>query len=202
MNKVKEFLFQAKCERFFLIPTSFFSATGTLLRLTGNNPVQPEGKTAIPYTDNVVPPLIAPVYAYTGTSPSSTGQIVAGQATGNVVAIVSAVPTISGTPALPKPSSGNGHNPVAAIPSTVATPTIPTPILPTASLPPSSTLHLPTVLPSAAKSISSSSSDSDSPAGCGTAPKRRQPGLDYHRHHHRRLSHVPRHDHDFYHDNY
>jgi hypothetical protein len=157
--------------------------TGTLLRLTGNNPVQPEGKTAIAYSDNVVPPLIAPVYAYTGTSPSATGQVVTGQT--NVVAVVSVVP--------PKPSSSsttNGHNAVAVIPSTVATPTIP------ASIPPPTT-----ALPAAAKSISSSNSDSDPPEACGTAPKRRQLGLDYHRHH-RRLSHVPRHDHDFFHDNY
>jgi len=157
--------------------------TGTLLRLPGNNPVQLEGKTAIPYPDNNPPPFIAPVFAYTGASPTATGQIVTGQA--NVVAVVSAVPTTSSTPIPPKPSSSssNGHN-VPAVPA----------------LPHSPDPHLPSAPPAAANSIPSSSSDSDPPETCGNAPKRRRNGLDYHRHH-RRLSHVPGHDHDFFLDN-
>ena len=75
MNKVKDFSF--KYIGFFLI-NILISATGSLLRLSANNPVQPEGKTAIAYSDNVVPPLIALVYAYTGSSPTATGQIVTG----------------------------------------------------------------------------------------------------------------------------
>jgi hypothetical protein len=143
--------------RFFLTDI-LISATGTLLRLAGNNPVQPEGKMAIAYSDNAVPSLITPVYAYTGTSPSATGQIVTGQTNLNVVAVVSAVPTTSSTPTPPKPS----HNVAAVIstPSaaTVATPTIQTYILPTTSesvptLSRSSTLHLPTMSLAAAKSI-------------------------------------------------
>ena len=200
--------FSFKYIRFLSLTNILISATGTLLRLAGNNPVQPEGKTAIAYSDNSVPPLIAPVYAYTGTSPTATGQIVTGQA--NVVA-ASSVPTTSSTPTPPKPSSSSSkvHNVAAVIsttsPATGPTPTIQTPSPPTTISVPTlshSSTHLPTLVsPAAAKSISSSSSDSDPLETCGTAPKRRQLGLDYHRHH-RRLSHVPRHDHDFFHDNY
>ena len=191
--------FSFKYIRFFSYENNLISATGTLLRLAGNNPVQPEGKTAIAYSDNAVPPLIAPVYAYTGTSPTATGQIVTGQ--NNVVA-ASSVPTTSSTPTPPKPISisSKGHN-VAAVVSTTSAATGVTPTISVPTLSHSSTPHLPTsVSPAAAKSISSSSSDSD-PETCGTTPKRRQLGLDYHRHH-RRLSYVPRLDHDFFHDNW
>ena len=118
------------------------------------------------------------MYAYTGASPTATGQVVTGQS--NVVAVVSKPTTSSMAP--PKPSSSsNTHN----------VPAVPTP-------PHSSTLHLPTVAPPAA--AHSSSSDPDSQGNCGSPPKRR--GLDYHRHH-RRLSYVPAlHNHDFFHDNY
>ena len=183
MNKVKVFLFQTYS--FFFLTNIPISATGTLLRLPGNNPVQPEGKTAIPYTDNNPPPFIAPVFAYTGASPTATGQIVTRPT--NVVAVVSAVPTTPSMPTPPKPSNSssnsNGYN-VPAVPP----------------LSHSSTPHLPTsVPPAAANSIPSSSSDSD-PDACGTPPKRRRSGLDYHRHH-RRLSHIPHHDRDFFLDN-
>jgi hypothetical protein len=166
--------------------------TGTLPRLAGNNPVQREGKTAVANSDNVVPPLIAPVYAYTGTSPSATGHIVTSTKT-------------SSTPTPPKPrsSSSKGHNVAVVVPTSTAstdpTPGIQTPSLPTLSLP---TPQLPTsVSPAAANSTPSSTSDSDPPETCGTTPRRRQSGLDYRRHH-RRLSHASRHDHDFFHENY
>ena len=71
---VKSFLFQIIG---FLLTNILIKATGTLLRLPGNNPVRPEGGTAIAYSDNVSP-LIALVYAYTGSSPTATGQIVTG----------------------------------------------------------------------------------------------------------------------------
>ena len=57
----------------------------------------------------------------------------------------------------------------------------------------SSTPHLPTsVPPVASNSMPSSGSDPDPPENCG----RRQPGLNYDRHH-RRLSHFPYHDSQF-----
>jgi hypothetical protein len=61
------------------------------------------------------------VYAYysTGTSRTATGQIVTGKI--NFVA----VPTISCTPIPPKPSSSNGHNVVAVIPTSPAATTVP-----------------------------------------------------------------------------
>ena len=51
MNKVyKKSLLQKYS--FFSHTNIFISATGTLLQLAGNNTLQPEGKTAIVYTDN------------------------------------------------------------------------------------------------------------------------------------------------------
>ncbi|KAF8903706.1 hypothetical protein CPB84DRAFT_1845684 [Gymnopilus junonius] len=47
--------------------------TGTLLKLPGNNPVQPFGHTATIFTDDVTPPLIEPIFAYTGQNPTATG---------------------------------------------------------------------------------------------------------------------------------
>jgi len=169
--------------------------TGTLLRLPGNNPVQPEGKTATSFTDNVQPAFIAPVFAYTGSTPTATGQIVSGPS--NVAAVV-AIPIISSTPTPPKPSSssiGNGHNVAADIP----TPSVSVPSsLPHISIPASSTSsHSIPPLPSSA---SPAAAKPDPPGTCRTAPKRRQIGLDHHRHH-RRFSHLPRHELDFFHDN-
>jgi hypothetical protein len=181
----KKIFFKHIC--FFSLTNIFITATGTLLRLPGNNPVQKEGKTAVPFTDSNPPPFISPVFAYTGTSPTATGQIVTKPT--NVAAVVAAAPTISSIPIPPKPSSssssiGVGHD----------LPAVPTP-------PHSSTPHLPSSAPPGASSpIPSSNSNSD-PVSCGTPPKRRRNnGLDYHRHH-RRLSHVPRHD-DFFYDEY
>lgn len=51
-----------------------------MLKLPGNNPVQPEGKPAIVYPDTNPPELISPVYAYTGNAPTATGQVVDGSA--------------------------------------------------------------------------------------------------------------------------
>ena len=67
---------------------------------------KPEGKTAIANSDNIVPPLIVPVFVYTG-SPSATGQIVTTGQT-NIVAVTSVVFTTSSS------SSSKGHN-VAAV---------------------------------------------------------------------------------------
>jgi len=103
--------------------------TGTLLKLPGNNPVQPEGKTAIPFTDNVVPAFISPVFAYTGSTPTATGQIVTAQKT-NPAAVVSVVPTISSAPNAPKPissSSSKGNNVAAVATSTIHTTISPAP---------------------------------------------------------------------------
>ena len=194
MNKVTNF--SLSNITIFFLTNILISATGTLLRLPGNNPVQPAGQPAIAFTDNVQPAFIAPVYAYTGSTPTATGQIVTGPT--NVAAVVPPVPVISSTPTPPKPSSSisNGHNVAAEIPtpSTASVPfslppvTVPTPSVSSHSIPP-----LPSASPAAATP--------DSPGTCRTPPKRRQIGLDHHRHH-RRFSHVPRHEHDFFRDNY
>ena len=199
MNKVRSFSQSNILVFFFLTNILIISATGTLLQLPGRNPVQVEGKTAIAYVDSVVPPLIAPVYAYTGASPTATGQIVTTKQT-NVVAVVSVVPTTSSTPTPPKPSgsssnnnNNNGHKVAVAIPTSSSVSVTVTPTLPHSTQLPIS------VSPVAAKSTSSSSPDSDPLETCET-PKKRQLGLDYHRHHRRHgLSHLSRHD--FFHAN-
>jgi hypothetical protein len=52
--------------------------TGTIPKLPGNNPVQPEGQRAVLYTDSSTPNLIYPVFAYTGNTPTQTGAIIPG----------------------------------------------------------------------------------------------------------------------------
>ena len=192
---------------------SCVSATGTLLKLPGNNPVQPEGKPAIIFTDNVVPPLISPVFAYTGNSPTATGQIATPGQT-NPVAPPSVVP-----------STANSSHTTAAVPS-VYVPAVPTthatspqisaPSLPSISAPsiaipsvppiakfdlpsPSVLAIIPTAspaqrLPPAVSPLANAQADSGSSKACRTkSNKRRQRGLEYHRQHHR-SPHVPRHD--------
>jgi len=166
--------------------------TGTLLALPGKNPVQPEGKTAVVYTDNVTPPLIAPVYAYTGDSPTTTGKVVSPGQT-NPVASSPVVPSTPSTPVPPKPSSSS-H-------TTAASPhvTIPKPspvLIPTASHP---NQVLPAEPTGTAKTASSPSSGSGAFDTCNDSPKKRRHfgGLDYHRRH-RRSSYVQRHD--FFHE--
>ena len=77
---------------FFFLINILISATGRLLRLSSTNPVQTESEPAIFYTDNNPSRFIAPVYAYTGTSPTATSQIVIGPI--NFVAVL----TFSSTP--------------------------------------------------------------------------------------------------------
>ncbi|KAJ7672294.1 hypothetical protein DFH06DRAFT_1362961 [Mycena polygramma] len=50
------------------------TATGTLPALPGNNPVVPLNGQAANLVAPVTPPLISPVYAYTGDSPTQTGK--------------------------------------------------------------------------------------------------------------------------------
>ncbi|KAJ7671433.1 hypothetical protein DFH06DRAFT_1366325 [Mycena polygramma] len=50
------------------------TATGTLPALPGNNPVIPLNGQAANLAAPVTPPLISPVYAYTGDSPTQTGK--------------------------------------------------------------------------------------------------------------------------------
>ena len=93
-----------------------------------------------------------------------------------------AVPKVSSTPTLPKPtsSSSNGHDVAAVVPTSSAV---------QVSLPTTSVPSTPSFNPTFAnigvscdcKPISTSSSDSDYP-NCGTTHKRRH-GLGYHLHH-------------------
>jgi len=52
------------------------TTTGRLPKLPGNNPVQGEGKAATSFPDLNPPALIAPVYHYTGDTPTATGKVV------------------------------------------------------------------------------------------------------------------------------
>ena len=160
------------------------SATGTLLALPGKNPVQPEGKTAVVYTDNVTPPLIAPVYAYTGDSPTAVGQIVSPGQTSSVASS----PVVPSTPVPPKPSSTSLHVTIPKSSSVL----IPTASHPNQVLPvnPSPTVTAKTASPT----LGSGTLDT-----CNNSPKKRRHfgGLEYHRRH-RRSSHVQRHD--FFHE--
>ncbi|KAF8813483.1 hypothetical protein BYT27DRAFT_7335099 [Phlegmacium glaucopus] len=182
--------------------------TGTLLKLPGNNPVQPEGKTATTFTDNVTPPLIEPVYAYTGDSPTATGQIVTPGQTNPVapppvvpVTVSSGSHTTVTVPSVPVPTVPTTHatTPPIAIPSL---PPVVKSGLPTASVlaaiptAPHATQPSPPAAspPAAAGVASSSNSDPSSPKTCKSRRvKKRQLGLEYHRQH-RRSPLVPRHD--------
>ena len=191
----------------FIYTNILFSATGALLWLAGNNPVQNEGKT----NGNRLQWHRCPTVHHTSLSvclSSTTGQIVTGQTNVQVVAVTSAVPTTSSTPTLlPKPSSSSSSGPnVAAVISTSFPLQSPSRLL--VFLPyryictytlfqPYNYQHrcrlrLPKPFLHRALTLTISRL---------AAPKKRQLGLNYHRHH-RRLSHVPRHDHDFFHNNY
>ncbi|KIY50339.1 hypothetical protein FISHEDRAFT_25108, partial [Fistulina hepatica ATCC 64428] len=50
--------------------------TGTLDKLPGDNPVTGDGADAEMLTDSSTPAIIAPVYAYTGSTPTATGTII------------------------------------------------------------------------------------------------------------------------------
>ncbi|KDR78699.1 hypothetical protein GALMADRAFT_64058 [Galerina marginata CBS 339.88] len=88
--------------------------TGTLLKLPGNNPVQPYGKKATLFVDSVTPPLLSPIYAYTGDSPTATGSDATPAQTNSGVAGTSAATTPATTPA----SSPAATSSAAASPST------------------------------------------------------------------------------------
>ncbi|XP_006458990.1 hypothetical protein AGABI2DRAFT_191081 [Agaricus bisporus var. bisporus H97] len=80
------------------------ATTGTIPKLPGNNPVQPEGKRAVMFPDNTSPQLISPVYVYTGDQPTQTGTIVAGG-----FPVTSSVSPISSIP-----TSSHGPQPVSS----------------------------------------------------------------------------------------
>lgn len=99
--------------------------TGTLLKLPGKNPVQPEGKTATTYTDDVSPPFIEPVFAYTGPTPTATGHIVAAAQTAAAAAAAAPVVPVSSISTTLKASSASisDHVAAAATSHSAATPT-------------------------------------------------------------------------------
>jgi len=137
MNKVSSFFKYMRC-------SSCVSATGTLIKLPGNNPLQPEGKMATIFADNVVPPLISPVFAYTGNSPTAMSQIVTPGQT-NPVAPPPAVPvTVNSShttaavssvsvPTVPTTHATSPYIPVPSLPS-IVTPSIAIPCLPPRNL--------------------------------------------------------------------
>ncbi|KAF9048855.1 hypothetical protein BJ165DRAFT_1342919 [Panaeolus papilionaceus] len=72
--------------------------TGTLLKLPGNNPVQPEGQRATIFAADSTPALISPIYAYTGSTPTATGTVVGPGQTNSPVSSASSAPVSSATP--------------------------------------------------------------------------------------------------------
>nr|GAT52519.1 predicted protein [Mycena chlorophos] len=85
------------------------TVTGTLLKLPGNNPVLQAGQTAPAVQDVVTPPFIEPVFAYTGTSPSQTGNVV-GSASTSVVASGSTATGGASTSSSGSSSSGSSSS--------------------------------------------------------------------------------------------
>jgi len=120
--------------------------TGTLTKLPGNNPVQKEGVRATMFPDPNTPTLLAPIYAYTGNTPTVVGK---------------PIPPASGGPAssvaLPSSSYTSGASSASAFPSpsSVALPT------PSGSAPP--------VFPSSV-AVSPSSVIPPSPSGSPAPP--------------------------------
>jgi hypothetical protein len=97
--------------------------TGTLLKLPGNNPVQPEGKKATIFADTSNPELISPIFAYTGDSPTATGTIA-----GTVQNTPSSSPTDSGTQtptSAATPTDTSAVQTPTATPTTTTTPSVP-----------------------------------------------------------------------------
>ncbi|PFH51087.1 hypothetical protein AMATHDRAFT_143448 [Amanita thiersii Skay4041] len=84
--------------------------TGTLGHLPGNNPVQEEGKTATMFADTSNPSWIYPVYAYTGDSPTQTGQVVSA----STPVVSSSTPTSSTTPPQSNSAPSNTVQPTSS----------------------------------------------------------------------------------------
>ena len=96
--------------------TSFLiycTVLGTLDKLPGNNPVQAEGSPAVVYPATSTPPLIAPVYAYTGQTPTQTGSIVGHASNIPIPASPSNVPYVPQS-ASPKRNTGKSSYQVLA----------------------------------------------------------------------------------------
>jgi hypothetical protein len=138
------------------------------------------------------------VFAYTGNSPTATGQIITPQQT--IPAGASpVVPATISTLAPPKPSNSSISHTTAAVPTTHVTPPIipsPTPVVAPGSPPasvlaanPAATQALPPAAsptsPGKATDKSSSSLGSGSNKTCRNRPSKRQTGLEYHRQHRR-----------------
>lgn len=100
-------------------------ATGTLPKLPGNNPVQPAGQRAIVFPDSTNPRLIAPVYAYTGDTPTQVGSVIPGSGNSPTTA---AAPTSSSVSLPTSTSSVSKPSPFTSIPSapeSTAPPSVP-----------------------------------------------------------------------------
>ena len=111
---------------------------GTLNKLPGNNPVQEGGKPAVVYPPASTPPLMAPAYAYTGQTPTQTGNIVA-QAT-NIP--VPASPPNAGN--VPSVSQSASHLSAGNPSYQVLAPSVPT-ISKPGSISPQAAVHPPNV---------------------------------------------------------
>ncbi|PPQ63224.1 hypothetical protein CVT24_005684 [Panaeolus cyanescens] len=92
--------------------------TGTLLRLPGNNPVQPEGQRATIFAADSTPALIAPIFAYTGSTPTATGTVVGPGQTNAPGTSAPSSPTSSATPtSAPASSSTSISSTTSSTPS-------------------------------------------------------------------------------------
>jgi len=151
-----------------------FTATGTLAKLPGNNPVQEGGVRATMFSDPNTPTFLSPIYAYTGSSPAAVGKPVngassTGVSTGTGGVLVSSSNTTQSSVLPPRPSSNTNTNstpPVAPSPNsgtTKAVDTLTVPSYPSVSLnaPPSST-----TLPHASDTSSHTSPVVNGPSPC------------------------------------
>ncbi|KAF8951865.1 hypothetical protein BDZ97DRAFT_1683268 [Flammula alnicola] len=93
--------------------------TGTLLKLPGNNPVQPEGKKATVFAPDSTPALLSPIFAYTGDSPTATGTVATPGQTNIVVPTPASVVTASAVNTVGSPSG----SPSSSAASSAASPT-------------------------------------------------------------------------------
>ncbi|KAK7461822.1 hypothetical protein VKT23_008253 [Stygiomarasmius scandens] len=95
---------------------------GTLPKLPGNNPVQEEGTRATSFADAVTPPIISPVYVYTGNSPAHTGDVVTPASTAAGGATLIAMPSAA-APASSSSSASVAESTPAASGDSPASPT-------------------------------------------------------------------------------
>ncbi|PPQ63237.1 hypothetical protein CVT24_005697 [Panaeolus cyanescens] len=153
-----------KGEKCFITPSLDEPTTGTLPKLPGNNPVQPAGRTAIMYPDTVQPAKISPVYAYTGSRPTATGNVIGSPVTVGAPSSPPPAPTSSTPSSSPASSSSPAPSTADASPTNVPSSSSAAPVTnsPTPAPPPPSS-SAPPPPPTSAPSPAASSSSPPNP---------------------------------------